>query len=117
MMDNDENSVIGIPSACLLPVFRYKFEEITELRVIEVPLRGVYPQDSNFSGSFNIMPEEGIFLFGTINAVLLSFGKYPKLNEDEIFVIAGLEKNNDDTLNIVGRILRFVEANKDAEAV
>jgi hypothetical protein len=109
-----EDTIVGIPTACLLPVAQYRFKEVVGISTISIPVRGTYPTEYTLDGKpalegeFDICPEPGVLLLGKITEVLLAFGKYPKLEANQRFVLAGVDVGT-DTLEVVGRIVEFVE--------
>ena len=101
-------TTVGTPAPLLLPAGSHKFEVITDMVEISVPLSGTYPEGLPVSGDFNLAPEEGVLLFGTLVEVLFAYKLYPALEPDHRFVIAGMEKN-EGNLTIVGRIVKVEE--------
>lgn len=107
--------MVGVPSACILPAARYQFRQMSDLLTITLPARGFFPEESPFNGQFDIAPEPGVFLFGKITEVLFAFDKYPKLEENQRFVLSGVELDDEDQVNLVGKIFEFVEVESSAE--
>lgn len=99
--------VVGTPSACLLPAAQYSFNCVTALTTLTVPIRGEFPEGAPRGGTFDICPESGVFLFGTLMEVLFAYGVYPSLQPRELFVISGLEVD-EDNLHVVGRVVENV---------
>lgn len=93
----------GVPAASFSPLGKYSLKEVTDLVSISIPIRGSYPEGSVLTGEFNICPEPGVILFGDLTKVMLVLGKYPKLTQNQNFVIAGLELDG-DSIVIVGRV-------------
>lgn len=99
----------GTPSAIFLPVGNYKLNSLTELVDITMPIVGTFREGSPRAGeSYNIIPEDGVVLFGVMLEVMLYNGFYPTLGENHRFVIAGLDVSG-ATITVVGRIVEIVE--------
>jgi hypothetical protein len=107
----NEEVVMGTPSACMLPAARYRLQELTGLCEVEIPIRGEYPEGK---GAYNIIPQEGVILVGAISQVLLNLGRYPKLEDNQLFVLSGLEVSGENSLIIVGKVYQFAEEENDA---
>jgi hypothetical protein len=99
---------VGVPSASLGPATAKKYKELTALTEIAVPVRGGYPEDFSKKGTYDICPEEGVFLFGLLTEVMLAHRVYPALEEKQSFVIAGFDLH-DDVITMVGRVVEEVE--------
>lgn len=98
----------GTPPPVFMPARPYAFEFGSEVEEITVPLRGEYPKSSGRVGSYDISPEPGSILFGTLTEVLFYFRSYPKLEDNERFVILGLDIA-EGGITVVGQLLRFLE--------
>ncbi len=101
--------VVGTPSACLLPAAQYNLSCVTALTTLTVPIRGEFPEGSPRGGTFDICPEPGVFLFGTLMEALFAYKVYPGLQPRELFVISGLEVDEGD-IHVVGRIVESVRS-------
>jgi hypothetical protein len=106
-------SATGTPSLMFVPAENYEVEYITDLVEVAVPIKGVFPDDYKKKGEFNLCPEEGLFLEGTLLDVLFAFKAYPKLEGDERFVLAGRSTDvENNKLTLVGRVIRLSIAEK-----
>jgi len=103
----EDTIVEGLPSASFLPLSRYKFKQLTGLASVTIPLRGEFPEDSPITGKYNISPEAGVILFGTLTQVLLGLGKYPTLAENQRFIVSGLELDGEN-ITVVGRVVEML---------
>lgn len=102
--------ITGTPSASFLPASEYKFESVTGLVSLTLPIRGVYQEGPLAGNSYDICPKPGVFLFGTMSEVLFSFKIYPELTARQLFVISGVDLSEEDNeLTIFGRVATFVE--------
>jgi hypothetical protein len=99
---------VGVPSASLCPARPRKFKELTGLTELAIPVRGSYPADFSKQGTYDICPEPGVFLFGLVTEALLAHRVYPDLKDDQLYIIAGVELE-EDTLTVVGRVVEVVE--------
>ena len=99
---------VGTPAPMFMPAANHKFKDIVGMVEVVVPLRGEYPEGLPVSGPFDIAPEEGVLLFGTMVQVMFAFKLYPALEPKQRFVISGMEQQEEE-LVIVGRIVEFVE--------
>jgi hypothetical protein len=99
---------VGVPSASLGPAKPRKLKELTGLTELVVPVRGDYPAGFGKEGTYDICPEEGVFLFGTLTEALFAHGVYPALKADELYIISGIDLK-DDVLTVVGRVVEVVE--------
>lgn len=101
--------IIGTPSACFLPARQYEFNYITGLVSLEVPVRGEFPEESPRAGEvYDICPEEGQVLFGTLLEVFFAFRKYPALEEGQHFVISAIESGS-EVVAVIGRVIEGVK--------
>ena len=98
---------VGVPSASLGPAKAKKYKELTGLSELSVPVRGDYPDGFSKSGTYDICPEEGVFLFGLLTEVLLAHHIYPALEEGQTFVIAGLDLQ-EEKVTLIGRVVEEV---------
>lgn len=106
--------VLGTPSACFIPAAAYRLKEITGIQAVSVPIRGSYPEDSPQGGAFDVCPEPGLVLFGTLLQTLFAFKAYPALLPGQLFALSGVEINEEDNkVVVIGRVLEFVEAKSD----
>jgi len=104
--------IIGTPAAGFMPARRHNFSYASALVSLEIPVRGVFPEGSQRAGAlYDIYPEEGLVLFGTMLEVLFAYHKYPALNDDQFFAISAIEVEG-DVISIVGQALEFVKAAK-----
>ena len=100
---------VGTPSACFLPARRYEFSYLTGLVELSVPIRGVFPADSSKPGAeYDVVPEEGQVMFGTLLEALFAFRKYPSLDDGQYFVISGVE-TADGCVTVLGRIVEIMK--------
>jgi hypothetical protein len=99
---------VGVPSASLGPARPRKFKELTGLTELAIPVRGSFPVDYGKQGEYDICPDPGIFLFGLMTEALLAHRVYPDLGDGQLFIIAGVELEN-ETLTVVGRVVEVVE--------
>lgn len=104
---DDSEFAFGLPAASFLPLDRYKFKYLTGLASLTVPVRGTFPEGSGFSGDYDICPGPGVVLFGTLTQVILGLGKYPTLEGNQRFVLAGTEIEGDN-LTVIGRVVELV---------
>lgn len=104
-----QSFVVGLPSASFLPAAKYRLEECSELMQVQLPKRGSFSKEAGavFDGPFDICPTPGTILFGDLLKVLIDMKAYPKLDPDQLFTIS-LVTEGQDTVNVVGRILRIV---------
>lgn len=107
-------TTVGTPAPLFMPAGNHTFKEVTGLVDVSVPIRGEYPEGLPVSGSFDLAPEPGVLLFGTMVQVLFALGKYPALEPSQRFVISGLEQQ-DEELVVVGRIVEIVETVQSEE--
>ena len=98
---------VGVPSASLGPAKARKFKELTGLTELAIPVRGSWPADFSKTGSYDICPEPGTFLFGLVTEALLAHRVYPDLKDDQLYIIAGVELQN-ETLTVVGRVVEVM---------
>ncbi len=112
--DTEGKIVFGLPSASFLPLAKYKFKHLTGLASLTIPVRGSFPEGSGFSGEYDICPSAGIILFGTLTQVMLGLGKYPNMENNQRFILSGLELDGDN-LTVIGRVVELLEET-DAEA-
>ncbi len=103
---SSEDVVQGLPSASFLPLNRYKFKRLTGLASVSLPIRGTYLEGS-LDGEFDICPSPGVVLFGTLTQVMMAFGKYPTLSENQRFVMAGIELDGDNIV-VTGRVVEML---------
>lgn len=92
-------SLVGTPPPVLLAARSHKLNYHEEVHTLTVPIRGE---------SHDICPEEGVFLFGTLIETLFSAHKYPALEDNQMFILLGLEFDK-ETVSLVGRIADKVE--------
>lgn len=104
----EDNIVTGLPAASFIPLGKYKFKHLTGLASVNVPVRGTYPPGCGIEGTYDICPEPGAVLFGTLTQVMLVTGKYPTLEKNQRFVLAGIELAGDNIM-VVGRVVELVE--------
>ncbi len=104
---NEDTIVEGLPSAFFLPLGKYKFKQLTGLASVTIPIRGVFPEDSPASGKYDINPEAGVLLFGTLTQALLGLGKYPTLASNQRFIVSGLELDGEN-ITVVGRVVELL---------
>lgn len=98
---------VGVPSATFGPAKPRKFKELTGLTELAIPVRGSYPEDFGKEGTYDICPEEGVFLFGLLTEALLAHSVYPSLEDDQLYVISGIDLK-DNVLTVVGRVVEVV---------
>ena len=106
--------VVGTPAPSWMPAASYKFEHKTGLTEITVPIKGNYPADFSKQGDYDICPEEGIILFGTLTEVLFAHRIYPALEKNQRYVISGLNIA-DGSITVVGRVVELLEE-EDADS-
>jgi hypothetical protein len=100
--------VVGTPSACFLPARKHQFQYVSGLLSLEVPIRGSFPDDHSKAGApYDICPEKGQMLFGTLLEVLFAFRKYPRLEDNQYFVISAVEED-ENSLRVIGRAIEVV---------
>lgn len=104
----EEEAVYGLPSALFMPVGKYKLRRTVGMASITVPVRGVFPENEQFTGEYDIAPVPGVVLFGVLLQVLLASGKYPRLDKNQRFALSGVEVGGED-VSIVGRVVEFLE--------
>jgi len=101
---------VGTPPPVFLPARSYKYEYVTSMESLSVPLRGEYPEASGRSGVYDISPQEGVILFGTLMEVIFAHHAYPKMADNQRFTILGLEIEEDgNQISVMGRVLQFSE--------
>jgi len=103
----DEKITEGLPTASFVPLAKYQFKTMPGMASVSVPVRGSFPDDGPFEGAYDICPEPGVILFGTLTQAMLAFKRYPALDKNQRFVISGLELNGSD-LVVLGRVVELV---------
>ena len=96
---NSPTFLVGTPPPVLMPARSHKLQYAGEVYMVTVPIKGE---------SYDICPEEGVFLFGTLVETLFALGKYPDLQDNQIFVILGVETEGED-ISLVGRVTNILE--------
>ena len=99
---------IGTPPPVMLPARAYKFTLSPDTFDITVPVRGEFPPGAGHDGTYDICPEPGVIMFGTLTAVLFGFSKYPDLSDSERLVILGLNVTEDE-ITVVCQLMSFLE--------
>lgn len=102
--------VTGLPTLSLMPLTETRFKVVDQLKII-VPREGKY-RDINSDifkegdGSFNILDNNTLYL-PSITKVLLATGRYPNLNQNQVFTPFSFEFE-EDTVVIQGSILEII---------
>ena len=114
----DTDLVTGTPPALLMPARPHRFRFKSDLVNLVVPIRGTFPKTYNrVEGPFNLNPEPGVLLYGTMVDVLFAHIEYPSLEDNQRFVILGTELHDEDNeFHIIGRVVELVgEEEADAQ--
>jgi len=98
---------VGIPSISLGPAVPRRFKELTGLTELVIPVRGSWPAGFSKEGSYDICPQEGTFLFGLVTEALLAHEVYPSLEENQLYIVAGVELAG-ETLTVIGKIVEVL---------
>lgn len=101
-------NTVGTPAPLLMPAGQHKFKEVTDLVEVSVPIRGEFPEGIQMQGSYDISPEKGVVLFGTLIQALFALNRYPAMSGDERFLISGIELQEEE-LVVVGRVVKLLE--------
>ena len=107
----ETKELVGTLSAMFLPAKNYKILSSSKFFRIALPLRGYFPTEEGhpFSGEkFDLCPGGGAVLFGDMLKVMFSTGSYPRLEDNQRFVLAAIEVEV-DKLVLIGEVIELVE--------
>lgn len=105
----DDTVFEGMPAGpVFLPLAKYKLKHLTGLAQVTIPMRGTYPAESPLQGEFDLCPEPGMILLGSLTQTIMALGKYPSLAPNQRFVAIAVELDGSD-IRVVGRVIELVE--------
>ena len=101
----------GVPTMCLLPLTNTKFKVVNSIH-ISLSRRGTYSELApdlfyESDGTFELLTQKNALYLPSITKVLLAEGKYPQLEDNQVFVPSVLVFE-DDTVVIEGSILEIL---------
>lgn len=108
---NDMHEVYkGLPTMSLLPLVNTNFKIIKTIK-LDIPRKGAYNKIApavfgEDDGEFDLLSNDILYL-PAITKILLAVGKYPQLNQNQIFTIRSFEFE-EDLVVIQGGILEII---------
>ena len=113
-------TVIGTPTAVLLPARRYRFSVSPDVYTIDIPRSGKFESfDKKLfekEGEFEVLAynEEADKFFvnlSSISKILFATSKYPKLTDTQAFAPIGLTITKDN-VEIVGNVIEMLKGDE-----
>lgn len=120
-MEPKETIIRGTPPLSLVPAKNYVFKINKENYMIRMPRKGEYHKIApdifdEASGEFNIFDDESkTILLPDITKVLFAVHKYPKLEDNQLFVPYALTFEDED-LVITGQVVELMMQENDTES-
>ena len=113
MQDKESVKVLGVPGALLLPAREFKFKVYQGNHVISIPRKGEYKDldpecFTDKDGEFHFLREDTFYL-PALTKVLFACNKYPNLNDNQAFVLVGIKIVDEDTIELIGNLIEFLE--------
>ena len=115
-------TVVGTPTAILLPARRYKFKVPNQFHTINMPRKGAYTDfDSKLfnkkDGNFDILQydkSEDTYTvsIADISKVLFASSTYPELEDSQAFAPISI-KITEDSVEIIGQVIEMIKEGEE----
>jgi hypothetical protein len=113
-------TIVGTPTAVMLPARRYKFSVSPEVFSISVPKKGkfkdydskLFEKDGDFDVLIHVVDkDEYVVNISALSKVLFATTKYPKLEDNQAFAPIALIISKDN-VEIVGNVIEMLKGDK-----